>query len=61
MIESLQIGTSTLPTVGLGLWKVANTDAKDVVRGAIAAGYRHLDSACDYGNEVGWARAFRRP
>lgn len=53
MIESLQLGTSTLPTVGLGLWKVASADAKDVVRGAIAAGYRHLDSACDYGNEVG--------
>ena len=39
------------PLVGLGLWKIANEDAPRMVEQAIAAGYRHLDSACDYGNE----------
>ena len=52
MSQSLQLGADTMPAVGLGLWKVARQEATSVVHGAIAAGYRHLDSACDYGNEV---------
>jgi len=40
-----------LPQVGLGLWKIAPADAPSAVADAIAQGYRHLDSACDYGNE----------
>ena len=40
-----------LPAVGLGLWKVAPADAPGLVREAVRVGYRHLDSACDYGNE----------
>ena len=42
---------SHLPSVGLGLWKIANADAASMVHEAVQAGYRHLDSACDYGNE----------
>lgn len=38
--------------VGLGLWKIDNNETARVVREAIACGYRHFDSACDYGNEV---------
>ena len=38
--------------MGLGLWKVAQDDCAALVYQAIKAGYRHLDSACDYGNEV---------
>lgn len=41
-----------LPAVGLGLWKVAPSDAPKVVVDAITCGYRHLDSASDYGNEA---------
>jgi len=41
-----------MPTVGLGLWKVARDATASVVFEAIRAGYRHLDCACDYGNEV---------
>lgn len=40
-----------LPAVGLGLWKLAPADAPALVREAMRVGYRHLDSACDYGNE----------
>ena len=43
---------SNIPAVGLGLWKVPVEDCADVVYDAIAAGYRHLDSAADYGNEA---------
>lgn len=36
----------------LGFWKVPKDQCADVCYNAIAAGYRHLDCACDYGNEV---------
>lgn len=38
--------------MGLGLWKIARPDAPAIVEEAIRVGYRHIDSACDYGNEV---------
>ncbi len=41
-----------LPSVGFGFWKVEKAIAAAVAQQAIAAGYRHLDCACDYGNEV---------
>ena len=40
------------PAVGLGTWKIPNADCAALVREAIAVGYRHLDCACDYGNEA---------
>ncbi len=40
-----------MPAVGLGLWKVDPGLAPGVVGEALRLGYRHLDSACDYGNE----------
>ena len=41
-----------LPSVGLGLWKIAPGDVGSLIEEAIRVGYRHLDSACDYGNEA---------
>src|SRR5687768_12354776 len=41
-----------MPVVGLGLWKVPKPDAAGLVREAVRVGYRHLDCACDYGNEA---------
>ncbi len=43
---------SALPSVGLGLWKIPVDQTAAMVQAAIACGYRHLDGACDYGNEV---------
>jgi len=43
---------AVLPSVGFGFWKVEKARAAEVAQQAIAAGYRHLDCACDYGNEV---------
>ncbi len=40
-----------MPSVGLGLWKIDNQATAQMVVSAIEAGYRHLDAACDYGNE----------
>lgn len=52
MQESIVVGTAEMPSVGLGLWKIERDKVAHVVRQAIEAGYRHLDSAADYGNEV---------
>jgi D-xylose reductase len=41
-----------LPALGLGTWKIPRDRCADTVHAAIAAGYRHLDCACDYGNEA---------
>jgi D-xylose reductase len=41
-----------LPSVGLGCWKIPPDSASEIVYSAIQLGYRHLDSACDYGNEI---------
>src|SRR5437763_1142148 len=40
-----------LPAIGAGMWKVDKPTVPQVVQQAIRAGYRHLDCACDYGNE----------
>jgi D-xylose reductase len=53
MIPSLALPSGDrMPVVGLGLWKVGRGEAADQVQQAIRAGYRHLDCACDYGNEA---------
>jgi D-xylose reductase len=48
-----------IPAVGLGLWKIAQADAPNVIQDAIAAGYRHFDAACDYGNEAEAGAGFK--
>ncbi|MDA1038953.1 MAG: aldo/keto reductase [Planctomycetota bacterium] len=45
-------GDQPLPAVGLGLWKIERASVGSLVTEAIRVGYRHLDSACDYGNEA---------
>src|SRR5262245_49417571 len=40
-----------MAVVGLGLWKVPREICASLVQQAIRTGYRHLDCACDYGNE----------
>src|SRR5688500_15785486 len=53
MPDSLTIRTGDqMPLVGLGMWKVPKPAAAELVEQAIRTGYRHLDCACDYGNEA---------
>lgn len=47
----IKVGDHSMPAVGLGLWKIDKLDTANAVRQAIEVGYRHLDSAADYGNE----------
>ena len=59
--STLDVDGQAMPAVGLGLWKIDRAETADAVYAAIEAGYRHLDSAADYGNEkevgIGIARA----
>ena len=43
--------TNLIPPVGFGLWKLPPPECAKLVYSAIKNGYRHLDSASDYGNE----------
>lgn len=46
-----------IPSIGLGTWPLDDDQAEAVVADAIAAGYRHVDTAVRYGNETGVGRA----
>ena len=55
-VASMALSLSTrsgrkIPSVGYGCWKVDKAKAADLVEAAIRDGYRHIDGACDYGNE----------
>uniref|UniRef100_A0A146Z0G0 Aldo-keto reductase family 1 member B10 n=1 Tax=Fundulus heteroclitus TaxID=8078 RepID=A0A146Z0G0_FUNHE len=51
---------SRMPLLGLGTWKpVQQTSIQGAVEAAIAAGYRHIDTAYCYRNEVEIGRALR--
>ena len=49
-----------MPSVGLGLWKVDPTSVGELIHEAISVGYRHLDSASDYGNEAEVGKGIER-
>ncbi|SDJ41750.1 aldo/keto reductase [Salimicrobium halophilum] len=40
-----------IPQLGLGVYKVDESEAKDTVLSALDLGYRHIDTASFYGNE----------
>ena len=52
MTQTINVADQTMPAVGLGLWKIDPGAVAQAVYDAIKTGYRHLDSAADYGNEV---------
>ncbi|MDU6443861.1 aldo/keto reductase [Streptococcus sp.] len=49
----------TIPKLGLGTWEIENSQAAKAVREAIKIGYRHIDTAEGYGNEVGVGEGIR--
>ncbi|GAA3807961.1 aldo/keto reductase [Cellulomonas soli] len=46
-----------MPILGFGVFQVPDEQTEQVVTDALAAGYRHLDTAAVYGNEAGVGRA----
>jgi D-xylose reductase len=60
-VKNLTLRTGDqMPALGLGTWKIPREECAETVHAAIAAGYRHLDCACDYGNEVEVGRGIAR-
>lgn len=51
MNQVINVTGQRMPAVGLGLWKIDADTVGNAVYHAIKLGYRHLDSAADYGNE----------
>ncbi|KAI7903618.1 xylose reductase [Cokeromyces recurvatus] len=49
-----------MPLVGFGCWKVSPQDAENTIYNAIKAGYRLIDGAADYGNEVEVGRGINK-
>lgn len=49
-----------IPQLGLGTWPLDNAEAADVVATAFELGYRHVDTAENYGNEEGVGEGIRR-
>lgn len=56
---ALNDGT-TIPQLGFGVFKVDPDETERIVTDALEAGYRHIDTAAIYGNEVGVGRAIAK-
>ena len=48
---------NSVPQVGLGVWQTPPEDTERAVGAALRAGYRHIDTAAAYNNEVETGRA----
>jgi 2,5-diketo-D-gluconate reductase B len=48
-----------IPSIGFGTWRLSGRDCSDGVADALAAGYRHVDTASMYGNEGEVGRGLR--
>ncbi|XP_063220677.1 1,5-anhydro-D-fructose reductase-like [Bacillus rossius redtenbacheri] len=49
-----------MPVVGLGTWQASAEVIETIVLEALQAGYRHIDTAFNYGNEAAIGAAVRR-
>ena len=47
---------NSIPQLGYGVWQIEDNGAADAVGTALETGYRHIDTASIYGNEVGVGR-----
>ena len=48
-----------IPCIGFGTWQIPNDIAYDSVLSALKIGYRHIDTAFAYENEIGVGRAIK--
>nr|WP_260404850.1 aldo/keto reductase [Arthrobacter sp. AZCC_0090] len=48
-----------MPILGFGVFQIPDDETQAAVEAALAAGYRHLDTAASYGNEAAVGAASR--
>ena len=61
VIPTQKLGEHSIPQVGFGLWQVKDqAQLNKSVSAALAAGYRHFDTAQIYGNEAMLGTALRK-
>jgi diketogulonate reductase-like aldo/keto reductase len=58
-VHFIEAHGARIPAIGLGTWPMRGTECARAVRTAIAAGYRHIDTASIYGNEDGVGEGMR--
>lgn len=50
-MHTVSANGANIPAIGFGTWTLKGDDATRLVKGAIADGYRHIDTAAMYDNE----------
>lgn len=50
-MQRITTGGLSMPKLGLGTWKLRGAEGQRAVEGALAMGFRHVDTAQMYGNE----------
>jgi len=61
LIESVILRDGTyMPSLGFGTWNIANKDVETALNTAIDSGYRHIDCAMKYNNEIQIGRVLNR-
>lgn len=59
--ESFTLSDGTvIPKLGLGTWQMLNDEAEYAVSCALRQGYRHIDTAASYENEVGVGKGIKK-
>ncbi|WP_223693427.1 aldo/keto reductase [Leifsonia poae] len=59
-IPSIALNSGTrIPQIGLGTWPLDDAEVERAIIEAVTIGYRHVDTAAKYGNEVGVGRGVR--
>lgn len=56
---NVTIKDATIPAIGFGTWELRGTTCENLVRAALDMGYRHIDTAQQYGNEQDVGKAIR--
>jgi 2,5-diketo-D-gluconate reductase A len=60
VIPSIPLGSAgAIPQLGLGTWPLDDAEVEKAIVRAVELGYRHVDTAAKYGNEVGVGRGVR--
>lgn len=57
LLQGTNVTDVPIPLIGLGTWPMTGAECTDAVASALQAGYRHVDTAENYGNEDAVGRA----